>query len=144
MTTLQLVDHIELDWHSAPWKAPPVQLKCPACSAEFDRPVPMAFDARLQCTACGAMSEFRQFHETWCLGIRAELALNCPDLLWLMGTEILAPLSSADAIQGDRRTRVPQTASVPVAAIHLGAEEFEGDEVDAGRPARKSRKPDRP
>lgn len=121
----------------------PVRLKCPKCLAEFSRPLSMAFDARIKCIACDATSEFREFHEARCLTIRPELALNFPDLLWLMSEEILAPLSSADALEGDRRAAVPLDTALPAPAIRRDVEEGDGFETDRGRPARKARKMDR-
>jgi predicted RNA-binding Zn-ribbon protein involved in translation (DUF1610 family) len=50
--------------------APPVRLKCPDCGDEIERAELMRVDAAVRCTVCSAVSEFRVWHETWCLSRR--------------------------------------------------------------------------
>jgi hypothetical protein len=111
-----------------PSRLVPIQLKCPACRAEFARPVSTKFDARTACPDCTETSEVRQFHEFWCVSRRAALALRFPGLL-VIGDEALAPLCSADAKEGERRAQVPQVIDCTGLEV-----------VGARRPARKDRR----
>ncbi len=58
-----------------------MHLRCPACDAEELFIGVPAFDERVACSACGASTEVRHAHETWCAARRETLDRRFPDLV---------------------------------------------------------------
>jgi hypothetical protein len=71
-------------------------LKCPHCGDETRRAAAFLPDETMRCTRCGTRSEYRQLHEAWCAGHRAELLRACPDLTPSYDSDILTRLRERD------------------------------------------------
>ncbi len=66
---------------AVPTSASVMHLRCPACHEEALFIGVQAFDQRVSCDACGASSEVRHAHETWCAAKREILNREFPELL---------------------------------------------------------------